>query len=77
MNSKSYNIEIVINDKSEEGNEEFFQSFFSRYQTGLETSMRANDFIFDCVYLLHYKCYEKKIKRGILCDCNGIRTQFG
>ena len=28
----------------------------NRYQTGLETSMRGSDFIFDCAHLLHYKC---------------------
>ena len=35
-----------------------FNHFFSRYQTGLKTSMRGSDFIFDCVHLLYYKCHE-------------------
>ena len=34
-----------------------FRSIFSRYQIGLETSMGGNDFIFDCVHLLFYKCH--------------------
>ena len=29
-----------------------------RYQIGLATSMWSSDFIFDCVYLLYYKCHE-------------------
>ena len=48
--SKSDNIEIMINYKTDEVIEELFQSLLSRYQTGLETS--GSDFIFDCV---HYK----------------------
>ena len=30
----------------------FFESLLNRYQTGLETSMRASDFIFDCVHYI-------------------------
>ena len=36
------------------------------YQIGLETSMRVSDFIFDCVHLLYYKCYERNLTRWIL-----------
>ena len=52
---KSGNIEIMINNKVDEIIEGFFQSLISRYQIGLETSMRGNDFIFDCVHLIYYK----------------------
>ena len=46
----------MINDKIiEETVEERFQSHLSRYQFGLETSMKVSDFIFDCVNLLQYK----------------------
>ena len=58
MHSKSDNIEIMINDKASEVIEELFQSFLSRYQIGLERSMRGSDFIFDCVHLLYYKCHK-------------------
>ena len=37
--SKSDNIEILINDKSDEVIEKLFESFLNRYQIGLETSM--------------------------------------
>ena len=52
MHSKSDKIEIMINDKADEVIEELFQSFLSRYQIGLETSMQVSDFIFDCIHLL-------------------------
>ena len=47
MHSKSYNTEIMINDKADEVIDEIFQSLFSRYQIGSETSMRGSDFVFD------------------------------
>ena len=55
MHSKSDNVEIMINEKLHEVVEELFQSRLSRYQIGLETSMKGSDFIFDCVHLLYYK----------------------
>ena len=64
MYSKSDNIEIMINDKAEEFVEERFQSLLSRYQIGLETSMRGSNFIFACVSLLYYKCHKINFKRG-------------
>ena len=50
MHSKSDNIEVMINDKADEVIEEPFESL----DIILETSMRASDFIFDCVLLLYY-----------------------
>ena len=58
MHSNSNNIEIMINDKAVEVIEELFQSLFSRYQIALETSVRGNESVFDCVHLVHYKCYK-------------------
>ena len=43
MHSKSDDIENMINDKADEVRETFFQSFFSRYQIGLETSIEGCD----------------------------------
>ena len=48
----------MINDKEDEAIEELSQSFLSRYQIGLETSMKDSDFIFNYVQLLYYKCHE-------------------
>ena len=41
----------MINDKVNEVIEDVFQSLLSRYQNGLETSMKVSDFIFGCVHL--------------------------
>ena len=62
--SKSDNIEMLINDKENEVIEELFKSLLSRYQIGLETSLKGNDFIFDCIYLFYYKCHKTKFKRN-------------
>ena len=62
MHSKSDNIEIVINDKADEVKEEFFQSLLSRYQIGLDTSLKGSDFILDCVHLLYYKSHKINFK---------------
>ena len=62
MHSKSDNIEIMINDKPDEVIEKRFESLLNTYQIGLETSMRSNDFIFDCVNLLYYKCHKTNLK---------------
>ena len=53
MHSKSDNIELMISDKADEIIEDFFQSLLSKYQIGLETSMKDSDFIFDCIHLLY------------------------
>ena len=53
MHSKSDNIEIMINYKADEVIEELFQSLLSRYQIGLETSMKGSDLVFDCVHFLY------------------------
>ena len=46
MHSKSDNIEMMSNDKADELKEDLFASLLSRYQIGLETSMKRSDFIF-------------------------------
>ena len=62
--SKSDEIEMMINDKEVKVIKEFFQWLLSRYQIGLETSIKGSDFIFDCVYLLYYKCHKINFKWG-------------
>ena len=64
MHSKGDDIEIMINDKANEVIKELFQSLVSRYQIGLEISMRGSDFIFDCVHLLCYEWLKINFKRG-------------
>ena len=43
---------------------ELFQSLISRYQIGLETSMKGSEFVFDCVQLLYWKCHKIYLNRG-------------
>ena len=66
MSSKDNDEERVMysNDKAHEVIEELFQSLLSKYQIGLETSMKGSDFIFDCVNLLYWKCHKINFKRG-------------
>ena len=64
MHSKSDNIEIMINDKAGEVVGKLFQSFVSRYQTGLEASLKVSDFDIDCVNLLYYKCHKINPNQG-------------
>ena len=52
MQSKSDNIEIMINDEAGKIIKKRFQSRLSRYQIVLETSMKGSEFVFDCVNFL-------------------------
>ena len=64
MHSKSDDIEIMIKDKADKIIEELFQSLLSRYEIGLETSVRGSNFIFEYVHLLYYKCHKISFKLG-------------
>ena len=57
MHSKSDNLEVMTYDNANEVIEEIFESLLSKYQMGLETSIKGSDFIFDDVILLYYKCH--------------------
>ena len=65
LHSKSHNMEIMIRDEADEVIKEIFKSLLSRYQIGLETSIKGGDFIFDCVNLLHYKCHLINLECGV------------
>ena len=54
----------MINNKADEVIEKRFESLLKKYQTGSETSMRGNDFIFDSVDLLCCKCHKINFKQG-------------
>ena len=65
IHSKSNDIEIMINNKADGVIEELFHSFLSKYQIGLETSMKGSDFFFDCVHLLYCKCHNISPNQGL------------
>ena len=54
MHSKNDDIEILINDESNEAIKELFGSLKKRYQNNLE-SMKGSEFVFDYVQLSYYK----------------------
>lgn len=61
---KNDNIEVMTFDSPDETIDEIFDWLLSRFQVGLETQMRGNNFISDCVNLLYYKCHNVNFKRG-------------
>ena len=50
----------MINDEAEEVTKELFQSVKNRYQQNLELmkGMKDNEFVFDYVQFLYYKCHK-------------------
>ena len=64
MHSKSDNIETLIGNETLPIIKEFFQSILSRYQIGLETSMKDSDWVFESIDGLHYKCHRISFNRS-------------
>ena len=60
MHLMSDNMEVMAYNKADEVIEELFESPLSRYQIGLETSIRE----IDSVHLLYYKCHKINLKRS-------------
>ena len=50
----------MIKDKADEVIEKTFQSLFSRYQIGFETTFKDSGFILICDRLLQNKCHRRK-----------------
>ena len=57
-------MEVIAYDNANKVIKEIFESLLSRYQIGLEQSMKQTDFHFDLVQLLYYKCQKINFKRG-------------
>ena len=53
MHSSSSNVEFMFYDNVNEVVYYHFESLLSRYQSGLETSMRGINFIFESVQMLY------------------------
>ena len=65
MHSKNDNLEFMLYDNENElFVNELFESLLSRYQIGLETSLRGSDFIFESVQRFYYKCCKTNFKLG-------------
>ena len=64
FDSRSDNIKVMTYDKHNEVIKEIFYLILSRYQIGLERSMKVNDFIFEFAQLLYYKCHKISFECG-------------
>ena len=64
MHLKSDKIKFMLYDNTNEVVNELFEPLLSRYEFGLEKSMRGSDFIFDSIQLLFYKYHKVNFKRG-------------
>ena len=64
MHSKSDNAKFMTNDDTNDLVDELFKLLLSRYQFGLETSIRGSNFIFYSVQVLYYKCDKVSFKHG-------------
>ena len=56
----------MINSKTDKVIEKPFESLLNRCQTGWETSIIWNNFLFDCVPLLYYKCHKTNFKGDVI-----------
>lgn len=59
LHSKSDDIEMMSHDKEAEVIEELFELTLSRYQIGLEKSIKGGELVFDCVHSLYYECHSR------------------
>ena len=65
MHSKSDNEKIMSRIEADDIINELFESFFKKYQEGLETKMReGSNFVFESVDLLYYSLHKISLNRG-------------
>ena len=64
MNSKTDNVEIMMDIETDGIIKKLFESFFERYQERLETKMEGSNFVFENVYLLYYSLHKISLNRG-------------
>ena len=64
MHTKSHNVKIMNGTDTNEAINELIKSFTKRYQEGLETKMKGNSYIFECVDLLEYHLHKISLNRG-------------
>ena len=64
MHTKSDNVEIMIGSETNEIIEDLFESFFQKYQEGLEESMRESEFVYDSADVLYYNLNKASLSRG-------------
>ena len=63
MYTKSYNIEIMMGNETDEIIEKLFESLLQNYQKNLEKPMRVSEFVSDSIDLLYYHLQKISLKR--------------
>ena len=64
IHSSSSNIKFTSYSDANDVIAKLLKSLHSRYQEILETSMRENEFLFNSVQLMYYKCHKVSFIRG-------------
>ena len=64
VHTKSYDIEIMMANETNEIIEKLFESLLQNYQKILEESLREGEFAFDSIDLLHYHLQKIGLKRA-------------
>ena len=64
LHSKSDSVKFMTQISPNNIIDELFKTLLSRYQANLETRMEENEFVFDSVQLLDYRCHGINVRRG-------------
>ena len=64
MHTKSGNITIMSDIETDDVINEIFNTFYRRYQEGLETKMKGSSFTFERIDLLEYHLHKISLNRG-------------
>ena len=64
MHTKSNNIEIMMDNETDEIIEELFKPLLQKYQERLGKKMRGSEFVFDSVDILHYNLHKINLNRS-------------
>ena len=64
MHTKSDNIKIMNGTNTSDAINELFNTFYRRYQEGLETKMKGSSYIFERIDLLEYHLHKISLNRG-------------
>ena len=65
MHNKSHNVEIMMDNETDDVIKELLKSLLQGYQERLEEKMRGSEFIFYSVDLLHYQLQKISLRRGV------------
>ena len=64
IHTKSYDIEIMMGNETDDIIKKLFESLLQNYQKDLEESMRKSEFVCDSIDLLYYHLQKIGLKKG-------------